>query len=82
MKVMDIIFFYFALINQGRAIDTSMVESGSDIDDPCSSLGRRSSALPALAAVDEEVSYKLPILYLCGSILLCMYHICVGLFSD
>ncbi|XP_004294878.1 PREDICTED: phosphatidylinositol/phosphatidylcholine transfer protein SFH13-like [Fragaria vesca subsp. vesca] len=41
---------------KGRASDTSMVESGSDIDDPCSSLGRRSSARPALAAVDEEAS--------------------------
>lgn len=41
---------------KGRASDTSIAESGSDIDDPCSSLGRRSSTLPVLAAVDEEVS--------------------------
>ncbi|TQE04588.1 hypothetical protein C1H46_009781 [Malus baccata] len=39
---------------KGRTSDTSVVESGSDIDDPCSSLGRRSSAFPPLDAVDEE----------------------------
>ncbi|KAM1115058.1 hypothetical protein TB2_038182 [Malus domestica] len=41
---------------KGRTSDTSVVESGSDIDDPCSSLGRRSSAFPPLDAVDEEAS--------------------------
>ncbi|KAM1393069.1 hypothetical protein EV1_028746 [Malus domestica] len=39
---------------KGRTSNTSVVESGSDIDDPCSSLGRRSSAFPPLDAVDEE----------------------------
>ena len=60
MKLMEII----SLIDQGRASDTSIAESGSDIDidDPCSSLGRRSSTVPALAAVDEEVSVKLQLL--------------------
>ncbi|KAL5548761.1 hypothetical protein UlMin_003992 [Ulmus minor] len=40
---------------KGRSSDTSTVESGSDIDDPCSPLGRRSSSLPHLAPVHEEV---------------------------
>lgn len=35
----------------------STAESGSDIDDPCSPLGRRSSAIPRLAPVHEEVSF-------------------------
>lgn len=62
-------------MNQGRASDTSIAESGSDIDDPCSSLGRRSSTLPVLAAVDEEVSFKIGILnLLSGSI--CVLHMC------
>lgn len=40
---------------QGRFSDTSTAESGSDIDDPFSPLGRRSSAVPRLAPVHEEV---------------------------
>ncbi|PRQ34956.1 putative CRAL-TRIO lipid binding domain, CRAL/TRIO domain-containing protein [Rosa chinensis] len=41
---------------QIRSLKASIAKSGSDIDDPCSSLGRRTSTLPALAAVDEEAS--------------------------
>lgn len=40
---------------KGRFSDMSTAESGSDIDDPCSPLGRRSSAIPRLAPVHEEV---------------------------
>ncbi|XP_062079114.1 phosphatidylinositol/phosphatidylcholine transfer protein SFH13-like [Humulus lupulus] len=40
---------------KGRSSDTSNAESGSDIDDPCSPLRRRSSAIPCLAPVHEEV---------------------------
>lgn len=32
------------------------VESGSDVDDPCSPTGQRSSSFPRLAPVHEEVS--------------------------
>ncbi|PQQ15929.1 phosphatidylinositol/phosphatidylcholine transfer protein SFH13 isoform X1 [Prunus yedoensis var. nudiflora] len=38
---------------KGRTSDTSIVESASDNDDPCSSLGRRSSTFPPLDAVNE-----------------------------
>ncbi|KAF3453239.1 hypothetical protein FNV43_RR03679 [Rhamnella rubrinervis] len=40
---------------KGRSSDTSAAESGSDIDDPCSPLRQRSSAIPCLAPVHEEV---------------------------
>ncbi|PON47204.1 CRAL-TRIO lipid binding domain containing protein [Parasponia andersonii] len=41
----------------------STAESGSDIDDPCSPLRQRSSALPRLAAVHEEVRASDPNAY-------------------
>ncbi|VVA18858.1 PREDICTED: phosphatidylinositol/phosphatidylcholine transfer [Prunus dulcis] len=41
---------------KGRTSDTSIVESASDNDDPCSSLGRRSSTFPPLDALNEEAS--------------------------
>ncbi|KAL5803732.1 hypothetical protein ACOSQ3_030532 [Xanthoceras sorbifolium] len=40
---------------KGRSSNTSTAESESDIDDPCSASGRRSSAIPCLAPVHEEV---------------------------
>lgn len=40
---------------KGRCSNTSTAESGSDIDDPCSPAGRKSSAFPRLAPVHEEV---------------------------
>ncbi|XWS27668.1 hypothetical protein CRYUN_Cryun25bG0001200 [Craigia yunnanensis] len=40
---------------KGRTNDTSMAESGSDIDEQCSPIGRRSSAFPCLVPVQEEV---------------------------
>lgn len=36
----------------------STAESGSDVDDPCCASGRRSSTIPRLAPVHEEVSCK------------------------
>ncbi|KAK7829309.1 phosphatidylinositol/phosphatidylcholine transfer protein sfh13 [Quercus suber] len=42
-------------IMKGRCSNTSTAESGSDIDDPCSPAGRKSSAFPRLAPVHEEV---------------------------
>ncbi|BFG35154.1 hypothetical protein CerSpe_214280 [Prunus speciosa] len=41
---------------KGRTSDISIVESASDNDDPCSSLGRRSSTFRPLDAVNEEGS--------------------------
>lgn len=56
--MMHTLFVFFTFIfNQGRTSDTSVAESGSDIDDPCSSLGRRSSTFRPLDAVNEEVSF-------------------------
>ncbi|XP_030929704.1 phosphatidylinositol/phosphatidylcholine transfer protein SFH13 isoform X1 [Quercus robur] len=40
---------------KGRCSNTSTAESGSDIDDPCSPVRRKSSAFPHLAPVHEEV---------------------------
>ncbi|KAK0602576.1 hypothetical protein LWI29_034879 [Acer saccharum] len=40
---------------KGRCSNTSTAESESDIDDPCSASGQRSSAIPCLAPVHEEV---------------------------
>uniref|UniRef100_A0A2N9J9W0 CRAL-TRIO domain-containing protein n=1 Tax=Fagus sylvatica TaxID=28930 RepID=A0A2N9J9W0_FAGSY len=40
---------------KGRFSDTSTAESGSDIDDPYSPVGRKSSTFPRLAPVHEEV---------------------------
>ncbi|KAL0000350.1 hypothetical protein SO802_014131 [Lithocarpus litseifolius] len=40
---------------KGRCSNTSTAESGSDIDDPCFPVGRKSSAFPRLASVHEEV---------------------------
>ncbi|XP_044474034.1 phosphatidylinositol/phosphatidylcholine transfer protein SFH13-like isoform X2 [Mangifera indica] len=40
---------------RGRASDTSTTESGSDMDDPCSASGQRSSTISRLAPVHEEV---------------------------
>lgn len=40
---------------KGRCSNTSTAESGSDIDDPCSPVRRKSSAIPHLAPVHEEV---------------------------
>ncbi|KAF5728506.1 phosphatidylinositol/phosphatidylcholine transfer protein SFH13 [Tripterygium wilfordii] len=40
---------------KGRCSDTSTAESGSDIDDPYSPIGRRSSTIPRLAPVHEEL---------------------------
>ncbi|XP_028752836.1 phosphatidylinositol/phosphatidylcholine transfer protein SFH13 isoform X2 [Neltuma alba] len=40
---------------KGRFSDTSTAESGSDIDDPCSPLGQRSSTYSRLDPVHEEV---------------------------
>ncbi|XP_022734605.1 phosphatidylinositol/phosphatidylcholine transfer protein SFH13-like [Durio zibethinus] len=40
---------------KGRTRDTSTVESGLDIDNQCSPIGRRSSAFHCLAPVHEEV---------------------------
>lgn len=77
MKLMDIISFYFSLITQA-----SIAKSGSDIDDPCSSLGRRSSTPPALAAVDEEVSFKLRILNIVRFYTSSIYVPYVGLCID
>ncbi|KAF8409818.1 hypothetical protein HHK36_005897 [Tetracentron sinense] len=42
-------------IMKGRSSDTSTAESGSDVDDPCSPLGRSSSGFTRLAPVHEEV---------------------------
>lgn len=44
------------LCYQGRVSDTITVESGSDVDDPCSPTGQRSSSFPRLAPVHEDVS--------------------------
>ncbi|KAF8414324.1 hypothetical protein HHK36_002325 [Tetracentron sinense] len=38
----------------GRSSDTSTAESSSDVDDPCSPIGRRSSGFTPLAPVHEE----------------------------
>ncbi|XVE50956.1 hypothetical protein DITRI_Ditri01bG0204200 [Diplodiscus trichospermus] len=46
-----------------RISDTSAVESGSDIDDQCTSIGQRSSAFPCLAQVHEEVRISDPNAY-------------------
>ncbi|KAI3832348.1 hypothetical protein MKW92_000793 [Papaver armeniacum] len=40
---------------KGRSSDTSTAESGSDVDDPCSSLGSRNFNFMRLAPVHEEV---------------------------
>ncbi|KAL4618351.1 hypothetical protein ACB092_06G004000 [Castanea dentata] len=40
---------------KGRCSNTSVAESGSDIDDPCSPVVQKSSAFPHLAPVHEEV---------------------------
>ncbi|OVA19691.1 CRAL-TRIO domain [Macleaya cordata] len=40
---------------KGRSSDTSTAESGSDVDDPCSPIGSRSSGFTRLAPVHEEV---------------------------
>ncbi|GLT83771.1 hypothetical protein SLE2022_020430 [Rubroshorea leprosula] len=48
---------------KGRTSDTSAAESGSDIDDPCSPVERRSFAFPCLAPVHEEVKISDPIAY-------------------
>ncbi|KAF5730427.1 phosphatidylinositol/phosphatidylcholine transfer protein SFH13 [Tripterygium wilfordii] len=40
---------------KGRSSDTSTAESGSDIDDPHSAIERRSSTIPRLAPVHEEL---------------------------
>lgn len=40
---------------QERTGDTSTVESGSDVDDPSSPVGERSSTFHRLAPVHEEV---------------------------
>ncbi|KAK2639971.1 hypothetical protein Ddye_027766 [Dipteronia dyeriana] len=40
---------------KGRSSNTSTAESESDFDDPCSASGLRSSAIPCLAPVHEEV---------------------------
>lgn len=40
---------------KGRCCNTSTAESGSDIDDPCSPVGQKSSAFPRLAPVHEDV---------------------------
>ncbi|KAJ4725433.1 Phosphatidylinositol/phosphatidylcholine transfer protein [Melia azedarach] len=40
---------------KGRSSDMSTAESGSDVDDPCCASGRRSSTIPRLAPVHEEV---------------------------
>ncbi|KAI4306284.1 hypothetical protein L6164_029573 [Bauhinia variegata] len=48
---------------KGRTSDTSTAESGSDIDDPCSPLGRRSCTYPRLAPVHEEVRLSDPCTY-------------------
>ncbi|KAL6313880.1 hypothetical protein AAG906_010299 [Vitis piasezkii] len=39
---------------KGRGSDTMTVESGSDVDDPCSPTGQRSSSFPRLTPVHEE----------------------------
>ncbi|KAB1205319.1 Phosphatidylinositol/phosphatidylcholine transfer protein SFH13 [Morella rubra] len=51
-------------IMKGRCSDTSTAESGSDIDDPCSPVGRKSSTFPRLAPVHEEVKASDAIGYL------------------
>ncbi|XWS51656.1 hypothetical protein CRYUN_Cryun11dG0002400 [Craigia yunnanensis] len=48
---------------KGRTSDTSRAESGSDIDDQCSPIGRRSSAFPCLAPVHEEMKVSDPNAY-------------------
>ncbi|XP_059442354.1 phosphatidylinositol/phosphatidylcholine transfer protein SFH13-like [Corylus avellana] len=48
---------------KGRFSDTSTAESGSDIDDPCSTSGRQSSTVPRLDPVHEEVKASDPIAY-------------------
>ncbi|KAM7252441.1 hypothetical protein ACFE04_024324 [Oxalis oulophora] len=48
---------------KGRCGDTSAAESGSDIDDPCSSVGRTSSRIPCLAPVHEEAKARDPNVY-------------------
>ncbi|KAJ7961009.1 Phosphatidylinositol/phosphatidylcholine transfer protein [Quillaja saponaria] len=48
---------------KGRISDTSTAESGSDIDDPCSPTGQRSSTYPRLAPVREEVRVSDPDAY-------------------
>lgn len=47
----------FWSLHQGRSGNTSTAESESDFDDPCSVSGQRSSAIPGLAPVHEEVSH-------------------------
>ncbi|KAH9804540.1 phosphatidylinositol/phosphatidylcholine transfer protein SFH13 [Citrus sinensis] len=60
-------------VSRGRTSDTLTAESGSDVDDHCSTSGRRSSA-PCLAPVHEEWCSFLVIifLYLC----LCLWNLC------
>ncbi|XP_021287707.1 phosphatidylinositol/phosphatidylcholine transfer protein SFH13 isoform X2 [Herrania umbratica] len=48
---------------KGRASNTSAAESGSDVDDQCSPIGRRSTAFPCLAPVHEEVRISDPNAY-------------------
>ncbi|KAG6690115.1 hypothetical protein I3843_11G204600 [Carya illinoinensis] len=48
---------------KGRCSDTSTAESGSDVDDPCSQVVRKSSTFPDLAPVPEEVKAADPIAY-------------------
>ncbi|KAI4307788.1 hypothetical protein L6164_030933 [Bauhinia variegata] len=48
---------------KGRTSDASTAESGSDMDDPCSPVGRRGSTCPRLAPVDEEVKLSDPSTY-------------------
>lgn len=56
-------YIHLLLTIQGRCSDTLTAESGSDIDDPCSPLGRRNSAFPHLAPVHEEVCTIVVYLY-------------------
>lgn len=47
---------FITLCFQGQGSDTITAESGSDVEDPCSPTGRRSSSFTCLAPVHEEVS--------------------------
>lgn len=44
-----------ALCNQERSSDTSVVESGLDVDDACSPTRKSSLVFPRLAPLHEEV---------------------------
>ncbi|KAK2971939.1 hypothetical protein RJ640_004959, partial [Escallonia rubra] len=48
---------------KGRSSDTSFVESGSDVDDPCSLTRRNSSRILRLAPLDEEAKTSDPTAY-------------------